>query len=160
MTPFIFTSAHRSRVHLRDFIIDLNQEKKFDEIVDFVENRIEECRTKGKTNDHRLIALMGEVHSKKELREIISVNLKRLQISFSEGGEAAINGASEDQSWWDRFWDWLRGNDQQDGKDGEGEDEDGQSLEPDTHTGVGSGTASQKDEHGMSMWDYANEDVK
>lgn len=96
MKPLIFITSTPFKVRLRDYIQDLNQEMNFDEIVDLFMKKILSTIAKKPDSSKRFIALMVELHGKKEFREILAYNIKSLGIDFShvDGSKAIISGNS------------------------------------------------------------------
>ena len=102
LDPHIFSTTTASRRRLRDYVIDLNQQKNFDQIVQHFRDALT------KSVDNRQAILLVHAHSPSELTRIIETNLKRLAINFSDVPVEALNGASEDFDWmsFDELWDW------------------------------------------------------
>jgi hypothetical protein len=123
LDPHIFTTTTASRRRLRDYVIDLNQQKNFDQIVQHVRDVLK------KSAGNRHAMLLVKAHSASELTRTIETNLKRLAIDFSDIPVESLDGASEDDFWnrvkdhdWmspDELWEWwgdaLGGDDDPDG---------------------------------------------
>jgi hypothetical protein len=96
MKPFIFTSSTRTRMLIRDYVQDLNQEMNFEKIVQHFYLVIKNISANINTNDKKLIHLISEVHTETQLKEIIEINLKRLNIKFSNIQNEVVSGNSYD----------------------------------------------------------------
>ncbi len=81
---------------LRDYVQDLNQEKNFEDILEDFLQAYKKASSNPNTNDKRILSLIQSIHTEAELREIIKINLQRLDIKFSSVANNSISGSSDD----------------------------------------------------------------
>ncbi len=93
MKPFIFISPTNVKTVLRDYVHDLNQEMNLPEIVDYFYAIIQLVSNPNDKRYNRFISLLNALHSKAEMSSIIDVNLRRLNIHFSDVEKVAISGS-------------------------------------------------------------------
>lgn len=102
MKPYLFTGPTRQRRRLRDYVIDLNREKNFNQIVTHFCATFRQAARAGQPFPARVLA----VHTAAELRQIMGTNLRRLAIDFENGARDAISGRSDDWMGPGECWDW------------------------------------------------------